>query len=68
MLSLDILSLCFNTYVVHKKMLGFMMTLIGTFKIDISTVYSQQGKQDMTQKLGSMYKREDKLCGALIRL
>ncbi|CAB1314447.1 unnamed protein product [Coregonus sp. 'balchen'] len=28
--------------VVHKKMLGFMMTLIGTFKIDISTVYSQQ--------------------------
>ncbi|XP_071016401.1 fer-1-like protein 4 [Oncorhynchus clarkii lewisi] len=28
--------------VVHKKMLGLMMTLIGTFKIDISTVYSQQ--------------------------
>ncbi|XP_035244550.1 fer-1-like protein 4 [Anguilla anguilla] len=27
--------------VVHKKMLAFMMTRIGTFKIDISTVYSQ---------------------------
>uniref|UniRef100_A0A8C9VVM1 Fer-1-like protein 4 n=1 Tax=Scleropages formosus TaxID=113540 RepID=A0A8C9VVM1_SCLFO len=27
--------------VVHKKALGFLMTRIGTFKIDISTVYSQ---------------------------
>ncbi|KAI1891064.1 hypothetical protein AGOR_G00160050 [Albula goreensis] len=27
--------------VVHKKLLAFMMTRIGTFKIDISTVYSQ---------------------------
>ncbi|KAL4648921.1 fer-1-like protein 4 [Arapaima gigas] len=27
--------------VVHKKTLGFLMTRIGTFKIDISTVYSQ---------------------------
>ncbi|XP_065097285.1 fer-1-like protein 4 isoform X2 [Paramisgurnus dabryanus] len=27
--------------VVHKKMLAFMMTFIGTFKIDISTVYQQ---------------------------
>uniref|UniRef100_A0A3P8YYU0 C2 domain-containing protein n=1 Tax=Esox lucius TaxID=8010 RepID=A0A3P8YYU0_ESOLU len=27
--------------VVHKKMLGFMMTFIGSFKIDISTIYSQ---------------------------
>lgn len=29
--------------VVHKKTLAFLMTRIGTFKIDISTVYQQPG-------------------------
>lgn len=32
-----------SSQVVHRRTLAFLMTHIGTFKIDISTVYNQQG-------------------------
>lgn len=34
---------CLSSQVVHRRTLAFLMTHIGTFKIDISTVYNQPG-------------------------
>lgn len=40
-----------SSQVFHRRTLAFLMTHIGTFKIDISTVYSQPGTSMGQKKL-----------------